>query len=171
MMKRAFVLAVFVLLTAAAGFAQEDLAKAPSCKYCGMDRGKFSHSRMMISYDDGAAVGTCSLHCAAVDLSLNIDKTPALIGVGDYGTKKLIDAEKAFWVVGGGKPGVMSKRAKWAFEQKGDAEAFVKDNGGALVSFNEAVKAAYEDMYQDTTMIREKRKMMKVKAKEHQHAH
>jgi hypothetical protein len=34
-------------------------------------------------------------------------------------------------------------------------------------TFDEAMKAAYEDMYTDTKMIREKRKMMKQKMMEH----
>ena len=33
--------------------------------------------------------------------------------------------------------------------------------------FDEALKSAYEDMYQDTKMIREKRKMKKMKMQEH----
>ncbi len=53
----------------------------------------------------------------------------------------------------------MSKRAKWAFEDKTDAEAFVRENSGVMTTFDEAVKSAYEDMYQDSKMIREKRKM------------
>lgn len=143
-------------------FAQgDDVKRHPSCKYCCMDREKFGHSRMLIEYDDGTSVGTCSVHCAAVDLALNIDKTPKALMVGDFGTKKLIDAEKASWVIGGNKPGVMTKRAKWAFGKKEDAELFVKESGGSLSPFDEAVKLAYEDMYQDTKMIREKRKMKK----------
>ena len=141
--------------------AQEDIQKYSSCKYCGMDRAKFAHSRMLIEYEDGTSVGTCSIHCVAVDLSLNIDKTPKTIGVGDFNTKALIDAEKAVWVIGGSKPGVMTKRAKWAFAKKSDAEAFMKAEGGNLASFEGAMKATYEDMYSDTKMIREKRKMMK----------
>jgi hypothetical protein len=150
-------------------FAQgDDIKQFPSCKYCGMDREKFSHSRMLIDYDDGTAVGTCSIHCAAVDLALNIDKTPKALMVGDALTKKLVDAENAAWVIGGSKQGVMTKRAKWAFEKKEDAEKFVKENGGSLSSFDEAVKLAYEDMYQDTKMIREMRKM-KMKGMGHGH--
>jgi len=142
--------------------AQEDIQKHPSCKYCGMDRAMFAHSRMLVAYDDGSQLGTCSIHCLAVDLALNIDKTPATISVGDYNTKALIDAEKAVWVIGGNKPGVMTKQAKWAFANKSDAEAFVKAEGGSLISFEGAMKAAYEDMYSDTKMIREKRKMKKM---------
>lgn len=143
--------------------AQEDIQKQTSCKYCGMDRAKFAQSRMLIEYEDGTIVGTCSIHCVAVDLSLNIDKTPKTIGVGDYNTKALIDAEKAVWVIGGTKPGVMTKKAKWAFAEKGAAEAFAKENQGNVATFDEAMKATYEDMYADTKMIREKRKMMKMK--------
>ncbi len=136
-----------------------DVDKHPACKYCGMDRAKFALSRMVIEYDDGTSSGVCSLHCAAVDLANNSDKTPRSIGVGDYGSKKLIDAENAFWVVGGSKPGVMTSNPKWAFENKLDAENFMKEHGGALKTFDEAMRAAYSDMYQDTKQIRERRKM------------
>ena len=110
-------------------FAQDDIKQSANCKYCGMDRQKFDFSRMLIEYEDGTSTGVCSLHCAAVELALNIDKTPKALKVGDLGTKSLIDAEKAFWVIGGTKQGVMTKRGKWAFEKKDDADAFIKANG------------------------------------------
>jgi len=157
----ALVAAVVFGVLAMVVFAQDDIKQSQNCKYCGMDRQKFDFSRMLIEYDDGTATGVCSLHCAAVELALNIDKTPKAIKVGDFGTKTLVDAEKASWVIGGSKPGVMSKRGKWAFEKKDDAEAFIKTNGGSLSSFDDVIKAAYMDMYDDTKMIRDKRKMMK----------
>ena len=146
-------------------FAQDDITKHGSCQYCGMNRKMFAHSRMLLTYDNGKEVGTCSIHCLAVDLSLNIDRTPQSIQVADYGTKALIDAEDAVWVVGGNKPGVMTKRAKWAFEKQSDAGAFVTANGGQAASFDQAMKATYEDMYTDTKMIREKRKKMRTMKK------
>lgn len=156
---------LFVFSLTAAGLAQDDVQKHPSCKYCGMDREKFAHSRMLLEYDDGTSVGTCSIHCAAVDLALNIDKMPKAVLVGDYGTKALIDAETATWVVGGGKMGVMTRNAKWAFAQKGDADKYIAQNGGAISTWDEAMKATYNDMYADTKMIREKRKMKKMQHK------
>jgi hypothetical protein len=45
----------------------------------------------------------------------------------------------------------------------------MKDNGGKLATFDEAIKLAYEDMYLDTKMIRDKRKMMKKGGMEHSH--
>lgn len=163
------VAAVSCIALSLAFAASDDITKYPSCKHCGMDREKFSHSRMLIEYEDGSSTGLCSLHCAAVELALNIDKTPKAVMVADYSTKALIDAEKASWVTGGSKPGVMTRTAKWAFEKKADADAFIKENGGQPTDFDGAAKTAYADMYDDIRMIRDKRKMMKHKAMEHMH--
>jgi copper chaperone NosL len=70
-----------------------------------MNREMFAHSRMVVEYVDGTTVGVCSLHCVAIDLALNIDKSPKMIMVGDYTSKSLLDAEKAVWVMGGKKMG------------------------------------------------------------------
>jgi len=162
---KAFSLLLFAvfLLPAALVCAQtsDDIQKYSSCKYCGMDRQKFAYSRMLIEYDDGTTTATCSIHCLAVDLAQGIDKTPKSIQVADFGNQNLIEVEKAYWVIGGSKPGVMTKRAKWAFAKKEDAEAFVKANGGTAGTFDDAMKASYEDMYSDTKMIRDKRAKMK----------
>lgn len=147
----------------AAATAGSDVKTFVDCKYCGMNREKFSFSRVLIEYDDGTVIGLCSIHCAAVDLANNIDRTPISIKVGDYNSRKLIDAEKAFWVIGGAKQGVMTKQPKWAFAKEEDAKTFVKENGGTLATFDQVMKAAYDDMYQDTRMLREKRKMMRMK--------
>ncbi len=171
-MKKMYVVALATVLCFVVGgltYAQQmndDIAVHKACKYCGMDRGMFDFSRMLIEYADGTSAAFCSLHCASVDLANSIDKTPKVIKVGDFKGKQLIDAEKAFWVVGGSKPGVMSKRGKWAFEKKEDAESFVKTNKGEMVSFEDAVKIAYEDMYDDTKAIRERRQMKRMKMME-----
>jgi copper chaperone NosL len=169
-MRRCFAFAILLgcfLLTSGAAFAQEDIQKHLSCKYCGMDRQKFSHSRVFVEYEGGATEGTCSLHCAAINFALNIDKTPKTTQVGDYNAKTLVDVEKAFWVIGGNKPGVMTKRAKWAFAKKEDADKFISENGGNPASFEQAFKAAFEDMYADTKMIQERRKMRGMEQKKH----
>jgi nitrous oxide reductase accessory protein NosL len=157
-----FILASVVLSIASFALAHEDVKTFPSCKYCGMNREKFAYSRTLVTYDDGTLFGACSIHCLAIDLVVNIDKAPARIEVGDYNSKQLIDAEKALWVIGGSKPGVMTRQGQWAFSQKEEAEAFIKDNGGALATFDEVMKAAYESMYTDTKRIREKRKLRKL---------
>jgi len=156
-----------VLLSAALASAlSDDTAKIPSCRYCGMDREKFAHSRMLVEYDDGSITGTCSMRCMATELANAIDKTPRGLKVGDYNTHELIDAESAFWVIGGDKAGVMSSRAKWAFAKKADAEEFIKANKGNPATFEESMRTAYGDLYEDTLAIRERRKARKMKAME-----
>jgi copper chaperone NosL len=128
--------------------ALQDVKDHPDCKYCGMKRELFAYSRMLIKYGSGPATGTCSIHCSSIDLALNTDRMPDAILVGDFNTKRLIDAEKAVWVVGGKKPGVMTIRGKWAFENGRDADAFIRGNGGKQSSFDEAMKAAFEDFHE-----------------------
>ena len=142
---------------AAVSSVAEDIALHRSCPLCGMDREQWGFSRMLVEYENGGSLGTCSLHCAAVSLAADLDRRPAALLVADHDTRLLIDAETAVWVLGGGKPGVMTRRAKWAFATAAAAEAFARRNGGELTGFEGAIRAAYEDMYEDTRMIRERR--------------
>lgn len=138
-------------------------AEEGACHYCGMKKAMFGHSWVIIEQEDGTVVGVCSVHCAAVDMALNIDKPAKRITVGDYNTKNQIDAEKAYWVIGGDKMGVMTARAKWAFETKEAADDFIRQNGGRPAIFEEVMRATFEDMYEDTLMIQKKRQMMRMK--------
>lgn len=158
----------FCLLAATAARAVQppDVLQSPSCRHCGMDRGRFSHSRMLIEYEDGSTVATCSLHCTAVELANTIDRIPVAVRVADYDSKELLDVDTAVWVIGGNKNGVMTGQAKWAFASSGAAEKFIKADGGRIAVFDEAIKAAYDDMYQDTKMIREFREMKRNKHKD-----
>jgi nitrous oxide reductase accessory protein NosL len=176
-MKSLLVPVLAAALAAAPARADHHLADAQahaSCRTCGMDRAKFASSRMIVEYEDGSKLAACSLHCVAVELAVQIDRTPVALRVADLGTQALVDAEKATWVVGGARPGVMTRRGKWAFAERAAAEAFARENGGAVVSFDDAMKAAYEDMYQDTKAIREKRRATRAKqpaAAEHPPGH
>ena len=127
----------------------EDILSIPECKYCGMRRSSFAHSRMLLERDNIGRVGTCSLNCTAVDYMSDMDHLPSSIQVGDYRSKRIIDAEKAYWVIGGNKSGVMTERAKWAFEKKRDADTFIRRHGGVPATFEEAVRASYVDMYKE----------------------
>jgi len=166
------VLLLSLLALVVPAFAQkvEDTHMYRSCKYCGMDREKFNTSRMLITYDDGTAVGVCSIHCAALEIATMLDKMPQSIMVADMISRRLINAEAAFWVIDSSKPGVMSTRGKWAFTKKETAETYAGETKGTLATFDEAIKAAFEDMYADTKMIREKRRDKKAPhAMDHKH--
>jgi len=137
-------------------------AEAVSCIYCGMDKAKFGYSWIVIVNDDDTSAELCSVHCAAIYLALNTHQTIDAITVGDYFTAKQIEADKAHWVIGGNKLGVMTSRAKWAFATKEAADKFIKEHGGRPAVFKEVIKAAFEDMYRDTVMIQRKRKLRKM---------
>ncbi len=139
-----------------------DVVDIPSCEYCGMHRETFAHSRMLLVYADGTRFGACSLHCAALNLVIQLGRELEAIWVADYESKRLIPAETATWVIGGSKAGVMTKRAKWAFESPTAAKRFTGEYGGRIGSFDEAIQAAYEDMYWDTRMIRARRQIRKM---------
>jgi copper chaperone NosL len=131
-----------ILVMSTSLYAQADIDANRHCFHCGMDRKAYGFSRMLLRFNDGAVVGVCSIHCAAAELDVKPARTLARIEVADRDTRLLIDAEKAFWVVGGDKPGVMTAIAKWAFADKKHAEKFVKEHGGRAVSFKEALNAA-----------------------------
>jgi nitrous oxide reductase accessory protein NosL len=141
-----------------------------ACFYCGMKRSAQGHSWMVIEYDDGSSSGFCSLHCASIDLVLHRERTPIRILVADYYRKNLVEAERAHWVIGGAKAGVMTTRAKWAFERKEGAQKFITEYGGEPATLDAALKAAFEDMYSDILLIQKKRRTMhldKLKADHH----
>lgn len=139
---------LMVIATVILAFAQteKDMIQHRNCKHCNMDREKFNFSRMLIEYEDNTSVGLCSIHCAAVELNQNNDKKARSHFVADYRTKKLTDARTAYWVIGGRPQGVMTSVAKWAFIKARDAREFVKEYGGRIASFEEAMKLAKDEL-------------------------
>ncbi len=140
------VMMVFVGITAFAGGDHNDIDNHRSCDFCGMDRKAYGFSRMLIRYQDGTEVGVCSLHCAVIELDANKDRAVNALLVADRNTRTMFDAEKAFWIIGGSKRGVMTQRPKWAFQSKAAAEAFIAEYGGKIVPWAEALAAAREDL-------------------------
>lgn len=140
---------------------KDELKKYPKCPYCGMDRTEFHHSRHLVQYADDLVDGTCSLHCLAISLSLNIDREPKAIWAADFGSdaaiKPLLEVDRAAYLVGSGLPGVMTGRSKKAFAGTAAAQAAQTRHGGEIGDFNHALQAAYADMARDTIAIRKRR--------------
>lgn len=141
--------------------AENDIDKYPKCPYCGMARRQFSHTRMLVHYADDVADGTCSLHCAAISLAVNVDREPKAIYVGDNAVaaevKPLVEVGQASFLVGSSLKGVMTKRSKMAYGTAEAAKAAQAANGGELVGFDAALLAAYTDMAGDVAVIRKNR--------------
>ena len=143
----AWLLGLFVLSAFfAPASAEGDVSVHPSCAVCGMDREAFSHSRMLIVFQDGASYGLCSLRCAALILKAEEERKPRSVKVADYNTRELVEAEEASWVIGGRKPGVMTGRAKWAFRNEKDAERFIGEFGGTRSTYREAFAEATKEL-------------------------
>jgi copper chaperone NosL len=140
-----------VILHGAAHSAQayDDIEAHRDCPHCEMDRKAYGYSRMLIQYEDGTEVGVCSLHCALVDIDANQGRKVKALLVADRKSRILIDAEKAIWVIGGEKSGVMTKRPKWAFESKESAQQFIDAYGGKIASWEETLAAAREDLIRE----------------------
>jgi copper chaperone NosL len=143
-----FIIPLFMVLFSMTGTAlggQPDIDEYRDCAFCGMDRKAYGFSRMLIRYEDGAVVGTCSLHCAVVELDASPKRTVQSLLVADRESRTLLEAEKAIWVAGGKKRGVMTEQPTWAFQTKEGAEAFIKVNGGRITNWNEVLAAAREE--------------------------
>jgi nitrous oxide reductase accessory protein NosL len=139
-------LIICMLFTFTTAGAAGTVENPKACRQCNMDRTVFDQSRMLIVYADGTTVGLCSIHCAAADMKQNKDKQVKSLMVADYTTRDLIDAKTATWTIGGSQAGVMTSAAKWAFAKEEDARKFVQENGGQVASFDEAMKAAKEEI-------------------------
>jgi copper chaperone NosL len=153
---------------------ENDIEKYPKCPYCGMDRKQYHHSRMVIQYSDDLADGTCSLHCAAISLSLNVDREPKTLWVGDNGAagdvKPLVEVDKATFLIGSKIAGVMTANSKVAYGAEDAAKAAQAASGGELAKFDQALLVAYTDMSKDVSRIRKMRaerrkKMMEAQQK------
>ncbi|MEN8180643.1 MAG: nitrous oxide reductase accessory protein NosL [Pseudomonadota bacterium] len=153
---------------------ESELEKYPKCPYCGMDRKKWQHSRHLVQYEDDLVDGTCSIHCLAVSLSLNLDRGPKAIYAADFGSKEavkpLVEVDKASYLIGSGLKGTMSKKSKMAFASADAAKTAMAQHGGELGAFDDALRETYLGMHADTMMIRknraERRKHMMKKMKE-----
>jgi nitrous oxide reductase accessory protein NosL len=151
--------------------AEADIEKYPSCPYCGMSRRQFHHARMVILYADDIPDAICSLHCAAISLSINIDRGPTAIHVADTApaddVKPLIEVQRATFLVGSALKGVMTRRSKVAYGSEAAAKAAQAAHGGVLVDFDQALLAAYTDMAQDVAMIRKNREERRRRTPQH----
>ncbi len=150
---------------------ENELGKYPKCPYCGMDRKQYHHSRHLVWYRDDLVDATCSLHCAALGLALNMDRGPKAIYAADFGAKAdpkpLIDVNQATYLIGSKLPGVMTRQSKVAFGSRTAAETARAEQGGELGDFDAALQAAYQSMASDTLMIRKKRAEMRQHAAGH----
>lgn len=139
---------------------ENEFEKYPRCPYCGMMRKMYSFSRHLIVYANDTVDGTCSIHCAAISLALNMDQGPVTIYAGDAGAegemKPLADTAAMTYVIDPDKPGTMTATSKFAYADAEKARAAAGPNA-QIAGFDEALTLAYADMARDTISIRKRR--------------
>jgi nitrous oxide reductase accessory protein NosL len=140
---------------------ENELKKYAKCPYCGMDRAQFHHARHLVQYGDDLVDGTCSIHCLAISLAINLDREPKAIYAPDNASsadvKPLVNVDQATYLIGGSQPGVMTHRSKVSYGSKEAAMAAKEKYAGEIGDFAAALTASYADLAKDTLMIRRKR--------------
>ncbi|MGF1546727.1 MAG: nitrous oxide reductase accessory protein NosL [Thiotrichales bacterium] len=146
-----------------------ELEKYPKCPYCGMDRTQWHHSRHLVVYEDDLVDGTCSIHCLALSLAINLDRGPKAIYAADFGAdtaiKPLINVDDARYLIGSRLKGTMTTISKMAFADETTAMKFKAENAGELGDFDAALRAAYAGLADDTKRIRKMRAERRAKMK------
>ena len=126
-----------------------------------MDRTEYNFSRHLVQYDDNLVDGTCSIHCLALSLMLNMDRGPKAIYAADFGSpaeiKPLVLVDKATYLIGSKLKGTMTANSKVAFADKAQAEAAMAKEGGTLGTFDQTLNQTMVDMAADTARIRKNR--------------
>ena len=129
------------------------------CPVCGMNLKMYYKTSHALKLSGGAARQYCSIRCMLHDLE-GLSPIVEQILVVDAHTEKLIDATKAYYVVGSSAPGTMTSVSKIAFADEKEAKEFQAKMGGEIVSFAAAEKAAKESMEKDIAMTTMKRQKM-----------
>lgn len=115
------------------------------CPVCGMSIKQYYKTSHTSKLENGNPRQYCSIYCLAKDKEeYGINEND--IQVIDAKTEKLINAKNAFYVVGSEVKGTMSMVSKLAFENENDAKDFIKEFGGELKTFDEALKIAQDSL-------------------------
>ncbi|MEA1891201.1 MAG: nitrous oxide reductase accessory protein NosL [Campylobacterota bacterium] len=126
------------------------------CPVCGMNIKMFYKTSHSSKLKNGNPRQYCSMRCLVVDMQeygINMDD----IGVVDAKTQKLIDAQRAYYVLGSKVKGTMSKVSKLAFAKESDAKKFAKKYKGKVVDFTTALNAAKYSLKSDNTRLMKKK--------------
>lgn len=131
------------------------------CPNCGMHLPKFYKTGHAVKLKDGTTRQYCSIHCLVEELELaalrgkKADVKETL--VVDVESGKFTDATQAHYVIGSKIGGTMTMNSKYAFASKTSADKFAAENGGKVVTFDEAYDIALNDFASDMAMVHKKR--------------
>jgi nitrous oxide reductase accessory protein NosL len=129
------------------------------CPLCSMNLKMFWKTSHWLTLSDGKRTGYCSIHCA----SKIYQKRPTYIDrweVADYDMKTLIDARRAYFLIGSDLPGTMTPVSKLAFASLNVAKSYQKEHGGGIGSLDDALTRAIEGRGEDMALIKKRKAKM-----------
>jgi len=108
------------------------------CPVCGMDLNNYCHTEYIINTKDGKLFRTCGVQCG-LTLQLRLRNRFKDAIATDLLSHKKIRADEAFYVF---KSSVITDMAPGfiAFKRKKDADRFSEAFGGAVLTYQEAIK-------------------------------
>ena len=127
------------------------------CPNCGMGLNMWARTRHEFINSEGEHA-VCSIRCMA-DISNNSGEKPTMGKTALYlRPEKMVQVENAYYLLGSSAKGTMTMKSKIAFASEEDAKAFQQQYGGKIISFQEALKAAGEELAVSRPKIEKKRK-------------
>ena len=154
-MRKRSILCIFILVSTLFLFASVHAEEQKYCPLCSMNLKMFWKTSHWLTFSDGTRTGYCSIHCASKvyqKKATDIDRWE----VADYSTKKLINANKAHFLIGSDLPGTMTPVSKLAFASLDVAKRYQKEHGGSIGTLDDALKQAIEGRGEDMAMIKKK---------------
>ena len=128
-----------------------EYTKKKKCDNCGMDKNKWARTRHEFQNSKGKFY-TCSIHCVAV-LSMKLGEKAENVKAALYlNPEKMIDADKAFYVLGSSAPGTMSGTSKLAFPSMDEAQAFTSQYGGKITGIKEVLSEVDKEVRHSSPM-------------------
>jgi nitrous oxide reductase accessory protein NosL len=119
-------------------FPVEGVTGRQECSVCGMWIDQYERTHHVVITKNGKTEHYCSFACAAKGIEIHKGEIEA-IKTADFTTKRLIDADKAYYLEGSNIPGVMSYISRIAFASEADAKKFQKQYGGRIVTLKQAL--------------------------------
>ncbi|MGD9320552.1 MAG: nitrous oxide reductase accessory protein NosL [Desulfobacteraceae bacterium] len=154
----------FVLISAFLFFSSVQAEEQGWCPLCSMNLKMFWKTSHWLTFSDGKTTGYCSIHCA----SKVYQKRPTEIDlweVADYHMKTLINAHRAYFLIGSDLPGTMTPVSKLAFASHDVAKSYQKEHGGTLGTLDDALERAIEGRGEDMALIKKKKAKMSAMGK------
>ncbi len=163
-MRKSFIVWAFVFVSGLCLLSAAHAEEQKWCPLCSMNLKMFWKTSHWLTLSDGKTMGYCSIHCASKiyqKRSTDID----LWEVADYDMKTLINAHRAYFLIGSDLPGTMTPVSKLAFASHDVAKNYQKEHGGTIGSLDDALTRAIEGRGEDMALIKKKKAKMSAMGK------